>query len=106
MIRIDYDRTFSAARKLSTAASQCDQMTSKMRQIQSSVPSSWQGQAADAFFSELDTWIRENQAIEKELERLSDDIYRVANEFKKAEESLKAQATQSFGGGNGGGGFR
>lgn len=113
MIKVNYSKTRSAAKKISYATENCKTMTEKTKNISSSISTFWKGASADAFSSELSEWIRENNAIQNELRGLSADITRIADEFEKTEERIATEASQvvcggngAYGSGSGGGGIR
>lgn len=114
MIKVNYSKTRSAAKRLNYAASTCNEMTAEARKLISAIPSCWRGESATAFSSELSDWIKENQAIQTELNDLASDIIRIANEFEETEKRIAAEAARdaasgggnAYGSGNGGGGIR
>lgn len=93
MIKIDYEKTRSAAKKLSEAAADQRRIASSAQRISSSLSSCWQGDAADAFGGQLDAWVRENQSIQREMESLAADILRITDSFEEAEKKLRAQTS-------------
>ncbi len=98
MIKVNYEQTRAAARKLNSAASECSRMANKVNQINSIIPACWEGSAASTFSAELTEWVRETSAIQSELVSLASDIIRIAREFEDAEARLAAE-TNSLGGG-------
>jgi len=94
MIRVNYEKTRAAARRLSSAATVCDNVTTSANRIKASVPSYWQGASATAFSEELSDWMRENKAIRSELTALSADIIRIARELEEAETRIAAEAAK------------
>ena len=114
MIKINYDKTHSAAKRLTYAANTCSKMTAKATTISSAIPNCWKGESATAFSSEISEWIKETKAIQAELNELAADINRIANEFEEAEKRIAMEAerfaalggTGANGSGGSSGGFR
>lgn len=92
MIRVDYERSRAAARKLREAASECSSMISNAKSLSAAIPSCWEGTSAQAFSTEVLQWIQETRSIQSELSSLASDIVRIANEFEAAEARLAAEA--------------
>lgn len=114
MIKVNYSKTRSAAKRLNYAANTCNEMTAEARKLISTIPTCWRGESATAFLSELFDWMRENRAIQTELNDLASDIIRIANEFEETEKRIAAEAAKAtvssesnaYGSGKGGGGIR
>ena len=112
MIKINYSKTRSAAKRLNYAVNTCNEMTTEARKLISTIPTCWKGESATAFSSELSDWVRENRSIQAELDDLASDIIRIANEFEVTEKRIAAEAAKvaASGGnnafGNSGGGSR
>ena len=102
MIRVDYERSRAAARKLREAASACSSMISNAKSLSAAIPSYWEGASAQAFSSEVLQWIQETRSIQSELSSLASDIVRIANEFEAAEARLAAEASAMDSGAGGG----
>ena len=95
MIRIDYNASRASAAKLSGAAQQCEQNIAQARQLLSTVPTYWEGEAAQAFAAQITQWISTNQQLQQQLEGLAGDIRRTADEFEAAEERIRLAAQQA-----------
>lgn len=101
MIKIDYAKTRACARKLAGAADTCRQMGNSAAKLINDTPACWQGASAAAFQAELTRWKKETIAIQKELEILSEQIVRVANDFEETEARVAAEAKAPGGGHSG-----
>lgn len=101
MIKIDYDQTRACAHRLSGAADTCRQMNINVTKVINTRSLYWQGKAAVAFSAELSQWKKETASIQREMESLSAEIIRIANEFEEAEARVAAEAG-AFGGGHSG----
>lgn len=116
MIRVDYSNARAQAKKLDSAAAECETAIQRLRAVSNKVPPCWEGGAASAFLAATQKRIQEIQKIRDRAKEMAVLIRRVADEFEEAErrmkEALAAQSnnstasTSSFGGGPGGGGFR
>ena len=91
IIRMNIENARSSANKLRAIAEDCAQAGRTAQSAQSGIPGYWQGQAADAFSQELQTWTAETQSIQREIEALSDTLLRAVREFEAAEERIKAE---------------
>ena len=113
MIKVNYSKTRSVTNRLNYAANTCNEMTAEARKLISTIPTCWLGESATAFSSELSDWIREDRAIQTELNDLASDIIRIANEFEETEKRIAAEVARAaasggdnaYGSGKGGGGI-
>lgn len=95
MIRVDYEKTRYAAKMLTDATETCKTMTTKAKNLGTSISGCWKGASANAFSSEFSEWLRENNAIQSELKALSSDIKRIANAFIETEKRIADEAAKT-----------
>lgn len=114
-IRVDYVNARTQAKKLQSAASECEDVVRNLRSLMDRTSTYWEGVAADTFRLALQKRIQEVQKIRDQSEQMAVLIRRVADEFEETERRMKemlasttqtdsfATSTPSNGDGAGGG---
>lgn len=88
MISINYEDAMRQARKLKTAANECEDAERAANNAYSQVCESWSGEAADAFKMKLEEWKRENSRLKEDIREVAELIEIVARRIKEADEAL------------------
>ena len=94
-IRVDYVNARTQAKKLQSAASECEDVVRNLRSLMNRTSACWEGAAADAFLLALQKRIQEVQKIHDRANGLASQIRRVADEFEETERRIKAEAEVS-----------
>lgn len=94
-IRVDYVNARTQAKKLQSAASECEDVVRNLRSLMDRTSSCWEGAAADAFLLALQKRIQEVQKIRDRASGLASQIRRVADEFEEAERRIDAESELS-----------
>ena len=89
-ISLDHASVMKEVSRLKTLARDLNALQANARNALNNMDAYWEGAAANAFTAKNETWRKEMQAIEREINSLADLIKKVADEIKAAEERAKA----------------
>jgi WXG100 family type VII secretion target len=94
-ISLNHASVMREVRRLQTLAGDLNSLQTNARNALNDMNTYWEGTAANEFAAKNETWRREIQSIERELNSLADLIKKVADEIQAAEERAKAAITGS-----------
>ena len=94
-ISLNHASVMREVRRLRTLAGDLNKLQTNARNALNNMNTYWEGAAANAFVSKNETWRREMQSIERDINSLADLIQKVADDIKAAEERARAAITGS-----------
>ena len=92
-ISLNHASVMREVSRLRTLARELNTLQTSARNALNNMNTYWEGAAADAFAAKNETWRREMQSIERDINGLADLIQKVADGIKVAEERVKANIT-------------
>jgi WXG100 family type VII secretion target len=92
-ISLNHANVMREVNRLRTLARDLNTLQANARNALNNMNTYWEGAAANEFAAKNETWRREMQDIERELNSLADLIKRVADEIQAAEKRTKAAIT-------------
>lgn len=91
-MRINYSKVISQADSISENAQDLSKCVEQIEQIEQSVKSAWQGEAADTFLDKLRQLKDEMRKTGKSVNQLSETIRYCANRIKREDEEAERRA--------------
>ncbi len=92
MISVNYDRAYAEAKRLRTAAEECENIVRQSKQNLADIHMYWEGAAANEFIVVNENWCREMQSIITELNEVSRLIQKVTDDIREADTRAAAAA--------------
>lgn len=92
-IRINMRNINSQLRQLNDAASRLNAQIVSINNMKNSIPSFWQGTAADTFTKKLENQRQELLSVKRQIDDVYQRIYNAAERIRRLEEELAKKAT-------------